>query len=345
MRLLLALALVATQAAANPLETTQVLSGQLLLPVSKLSVSDTSPDNAAPLIGETVSLGLAAFDPAWGVLTGVRGQLSIDAGQGLMAYRNESGGNWDSVATLRTGWGLGAQTFTPLTVLQRVTSNRDTMVVLGTQWSPLDFSTTAGLDNFVGTGSIAPSLTTYVGAFISGGGGGSTAIASVLNVNDGVGSPDLDGLTAGIQWTYTWLRHAQLSFAAGRAQDALSLDLSAGAGSFTLNALGDASTSRADVLGWTCQGDCDAFALQFDAAQGVVAGSALGGGVSFLGGAGGRSATFLLQVADEAGVGAASSRGSQTLVLNVQVAAPVPEPEPALLFWLGLAAMAWWRRR
>jgi hypothetical protein len=345
MKLLLALTLAATQAAAGPLETTQVLSGQLLLPVAKLSVSDTSPDNAAPLIGETVMLGLSAFDPAWGVLTGVRGQLSIDAGQGLMAYRNESGGDWDSVATLRTGWALGAQMLAPLTVLQRVTSNRDTKVVLGTQWSTLAFSTTAGLDAFVGTGSIAPALTTYVGAFINGGGGGATAIASVLNVDGGVGSPDLDGLTGGIQWTYSWLRHAELSFAAGRTQAALSLDLSAGAGSFTLTALGDASTSRADVLGWTCQGDCDAFALQLDAVPGLAAGAAVGGGVSFLGGTGARHATYLLQVADEAGVGAASSRGMQTLTLDVQVAAPVPEPAPALLFWAGLAAMAWWRRR
>lgn len=346
MKALLASLLLTTQALAAPLDAVQTLSGQVLLPADKISISDTSPDNASPLLVHDLALAVAGFDASQGVLTGVSGRLTIDPGHGLMAYRNESGGNWESISTLRAGWMLGGQALGAyMPTLQRVVSDRDVKVVIGTDWAELSFSTSAGLDRFVSNGALPITVSTSLGAFISGGGGGSTASAAVLAMNNGVGGPDGDGLTAGGSWTYQWLRHAQLSFSAGVGQSSLGLDLGAGASAFSLHALGDAATTGADLLGWSCTGDCGAFSLQLGAAQGLAAGGSLVGSASFLGGAGAHAATYLLQVADDATVGAAASRGAQTLELRLSVAAPVPEPQSAWLLLAGMGALAWYRRR
>lgn len=344
MKAILPLALLAAQAVAAPLESTQRLDNVIILPVEKLSVSDTSPDGAAPLLVEARTLPLGAFDPINGVLVGARGRLVIDPNHGLMAYRNESGGDWDSVATLRSGWTLGGQVLgTGTVILQRVTSNRDTPVVIGTNWGALAFDTSTALDRFVGTGTLSPTLTTAIGAFISDGGGGSTAIASVLAMNAGSGGADPDGLTAGISWTYSYLRHAQLSFDAVLENDVLALDLAAGPGTFSLHALGDAATTGADVLGWTCTGDCAAFSLQLDTISGLSAGGVVSGAAHFVGAPGTHAATFLLEVADDATIGSIASRGSHTLSLKVEVSA-VPEPTSALLMATGLAWLGLRRR-
>ena len=74
---LMPLALAATTVAAHaaPLTQTQTLARQVLLPVGLLSVSDTSADNAAPVLSQNTTPGFSGFDTRLGVLTGVHGTL------------------------------------------------------------------------------------------------------------------------------------------------------------------------------------------------------------------------------------------------------------------------------
>lgn len=342
--LLLALTLAIPAAQASTLTSSQTLTDLVLLSPSHISVSDTSPDSAAPLLTDTLSLGFSAFDASQGVLTGVSGQVTVDPGHALMAYRNESGGDWDSVAYVRTTWTLGS---TPLvtgsTTIQSVTANRDALVVIGTDWQPTGFTATQ-LDSFVGTGTLTTTFTSYIGAFIDDGGGGSVAIASVLETAGAGTTPDLDGLTGSANWQYEWLNHADLSFTAATDMDALALDLSSGSASFDMHALGDAATTNADLLGWSCTGACDVFSLQIDPVNGLAVGGSTSGMVGFLGGEGSYSAQFTLHFADDDAIGAASSRLGQDLVLDVSVSA-VPEPGSVAMMFAGLATLVGWRHR
>ena len=92
------------------------------------------------------------FDAATGVLVGASGAMTIDAGHGLQAYRTESGGNWDSVATVRAIWRLNGSllTGTGSGWLARTVSNRDTLVVTVTNIAP---TVNAGADQTVAEGS------------------------------------------------------------------------------------------------------------------------------------------------------------------------------------------------
>lgn len=343
--LFLALGALALGASPAPAETLPLT----LMPVEKVSVSDTSPDAAAPVLSHAVLAPVARFDASGGVLLGVAAQLAIEPGQGLMAYRNESGGSWDSVATLRTqlwlGPGLLAQS--GASGLLRVTANRDAPVVIDTRFATLDYGTqaAAALDAFVGSGVLNLSLNTSLSALISGGGGGSTAIASLLAVDaQGQGSPDVDGFTGQLQWQYQSLGHAQLSFAAGMAQPTTRLTLAGGDRlAVPLFALADTARTGADLLRVDCSGDCGAFSLDLAGFQALAAGQSVGAALQSLGSAP-ASATYTLWVADTAGIGAAASHRQHSLVLQAQVSA-VPEPAAPLLMALGLSALALARRR
>lgn len=336
---LLPLALAAGSLHAAPLVQSQTLDAQVLLPVDKISVSDTSADGAAPVLSQNLAPGFAAFDPTLGVLTGAQGRLVVDAGHGLMAYRTESGGSWDSVARVRATWSLGSQVL-GTGVLNQATSNRDTLVVTSTAWNELG-ATASSLGAFVGTGPLAMTLNTAISAYINDGGGGSVAIAAVLDTRSGTGGPDLDGLTGALQWQYSYLRHAQVSFDAGSAVDALALDLSGGGAGFRLQALGDATHTGADLAGWTCSGDCGAFTLGLSGIDGLQAGSGVDGSVAWLGGAP-ATAQYLLTLRDDDAVGAAASRATQTLVLQVSA---VPEPETWAMLLAGLGWVGTRRKR
>ncbi|MEW5788208.1 MAG: PEP-CTERM sorting domain-containing protein [Pseudomonadota bacterium] len=342
----LALLALPLSAPAASLSTSQTLSDLVLLSPSHVSVSDTSPDGAAPLLTDTLTLGFAAFDPNQGVLTGVSGQVAVDPGHALMAYRNESGGDWDSVAYVRSTWTLGSTALASgSTTMQTVTANRDTPVVIGTAWTPTAFSA-ANLDGFVGTGTLNSSFTSYLGAFIDDGGGGSVAIASVLETTGAGTVPDTDGLTGSATWEYQWLRHADLSFAGAANLDGLALDLANGPADFLVHALGDEFSTGADLLGWTCSGDCASFALLMDDVNGLAVGATAAGSVNFLGGGGSHAARFTLHFADDDAIGAAATRLGHDLVLDVAVT-PVPEPGTYALFLagLGLLALATGQRR
>jgi hypothetical protein len=345
--LALAGSLAGSLAIAAPLVQTQSLAGQVLLQAGSMSVVDTSADNAAPVLSRSLQTAFTGFDAATGVLVGASGAMSIDAGHGLQAYRTESGGNWDSVATVRAIWRLNGSLLagTGTGWLARTVSNRDTLVVTGTDWNGLSFgSSGSALDAFVGAGALNATFETSLSAFIDDGGGGSVAIASVLSTAGGTPTADPDGLTAGIDWSYSYLRHSQVSFDSGADISALSLDLGGSAQSFTLHALGDAATTGADIGVWSCSGDCAAFSLSLAAADGLQAGASTGGQVSFLGGSGPVSARYFFTAADDDAVGAASTRLARTLTLDVSVSA-VPEPGSWALMLAGLGCVGLKRRR
>jgi hypothetical protein len=340
---LLAGCALAMPAQAGALSQTQSIVPQLLLPPGSLTVSDTSPDGAAPVLVSLQTPLLTAFDAGLGVLVGVDGRLAVEPGHQLMAYRNESGGDWDSIARVRSTWLLGA-TVLSTGVLAQSTANRDTPVVYSDVWSPLSFTAGAPLllDRFVGTGTLGMTLNTGLSAFISNGGGGSTAIASVMTAQ---GTPDPDGLTAGLTLGYSYLQHAQMSFAAGSLATTQALAVGDAATGFLLHALGGASTTAADFGSVACSGDCAAFGLELGALANLQPGAQAAASVRWLGGAAGTSARYTFTFADDDAVGAVASQRSHTLVLDVTSPA-VPEPASAALWLagLGLLATRWYNR-
>lgn len=339
---LMPLALAATTVAAHaaPLTQTQTLARQVLLPVGLLSVSDTSADNAAPVLSQNTTPGFSGFDTRLGVLTGVHGTLQVDTGHGLMAYRTESGGQWTSEAKLRATWSLAGQVLSTGLLAQAV-SDRDTLVVTSTQFNTLSFNASSNLDRFVGNGPLAMNLNTAISAFINDGGGGSVAIASVLDTTGPSPGPDLDGLSAGLQWGYDHLRHAQMSFSAAGRQDGALLDLASGSASFSLHALGDAATTGADLVGWSCSGDCSSFSLGLAGFDGLAAGASVSGLVQALNGSTPAAARYTFLLRDDDAIGAAASRAGHQLTLDVAVNA-VPEPQSWALM---LAGLLWLGRR
>lgn len=318
-----------------------------LLPQEQTTVSDTSPDNAAPVVSDVVPLALQAFDADLGVLLSVSAQLRIDPNQGLMAYRNESGGSWDSIATLRAQLRMDSTVLAASgpSGLQRVVANRDTPVVVGTDWQSLDLLVTGGsaLEAFAGNSLPALSVQTSLSALISGGGGGSTAIASVLSVEgNNPPGPDSDGLGATLSWRYDWLGHARVSFASDQWQASQRLQLTAGSDrTLTLHALDAGLRTAADLVRVDCSGDCASFSLELASFTALAAGQQLDAQLRALGGAG-ASATYTLWVRDNAGIGASSSQRSQALTLSVAISA-VSEPSPWLLMLLALPTLM--RRR
>ncbi|WP_374661666.1 hypothetical protein [Inhella sp.] len=317
-----------------------------LLPVNQTSISDTSPDGAAPVLRVDSSPVVPAFNADSGVLLGVRSLLRIDPDQALMAYRNESGGDWDSVATLRVQLLLGNAQLanSGASGLQQVVANRDAPVQIGTEWATMAFErdTAAALNAFVGNGALPLTLRTDLSARIAEGGGGSVAIASTLQaLPEGGWGPDIDGLTAQFDWTYLSTGHARMSFAAAVLQDTYQLRFEgAGSQSVTLHALAEQARTGADLLRVDCAGDCAAFELSLNAFTALVAGASTSATVQALDGAP-ASAQFTLWLGDTAGVGAQASHQAHRLDLWVST---VPEPGPATLFALGLAALCMGRR-
>ncbi len=336
----LALAAATLAAHAAPLTQTQTLASQVLLPVNLLSVSDTSADGAAPVLSQNTAPGFSGFDASLGVLTGARGTLQVDPGHGLMAYRTESGGQWTSEAKLRATWSLAGQVLSTGLLAQAV-SDRDTLVVTSTQFNTLSFNASSNLDRFVGNGPLAMNINTAISAFINDGGGGSVAIASVLDTTGPSPGPDLDGLTAGLQWGYDHLRHAQMSFSAAGRQDGALLDLASGSASFSLHALGDAATTGADLVGWSCSGDCSSFSLGLAGFDGLAAGASVSGQVLALNGSAPAAARYTFLLRDDDAIGAAASQAGHQLTLDVAVNA-VPEPQSWALM---LAGLLWLGRR
>lgn len=339
----LAWAAAATLAQAAPLVQTQSQTSQVLLPVSLLSVSDTSADGAAPVLSNNLNVSFGAFDASLGVLTGVQGSLTVDPGHGLMAYRTESGGQWESVARVRATWSLGSSVLS-FNTLATSTSNKDTLVVTSTDWAGLGYTAGASaLNGFVGTGTVDTVLNTAISAYINDGGGGSVAIAAVLDMNVNGGGPDADGLTGALSWQYQYLDHAQMSFGTDAPRSAAHLDLSSGSAAFSLHALGDASTTGADLVGWSCTGDCAAFQLDLAGFDGLQAGGSASGLVTLLGTGGNHAAQFVLNLRDDDAVGALASQAGQQMTLDVSVTA-VPEPETWALMLAGLGFVGLRRR-
>lgn len=336
LRLLLPLALSATLAQAAPLTQTQGLDRQVLLPGFNPSISDAFDDAAAPTLVHLSTPSFDRFDANAGVLVGVRGSLSIDAAQRLMAYRGLDGGRWDSTSTVRGTWSLdgGVLATSGSGWLGRAVADRDNPVVFSDRWGGLSFATSTALDRFVGTGVLGSGLNVSLSSLKEPGSGGSAAIAAIEVA-------DSRGFTGSLQLQYDYLQHAQVSFDGAVNQTALALDLLDGPLGFGLFGHGDAGFAAADLVDVRCSGACDDFVLEIDTVDGLVAGASRGGLARFLGDLRtGGAAHYVLTLADDDAVGAAASRRTHELVLDLFVHAADAGPDPAAVPAPGTAALA-----
>ncbi len=160
----------------------------------------------------------------------------------------------------------------------------------------------------------------------------------------------LSNLTGNQSLTYSYLRHANASFASGADTNSLNpTGLTTGSPlAFSIFNLGDSSTTKLDFVSLQCQGgDCSAFGVTMPSFQDLIAGGSAAGSATLLtGNVGNYAATYLLTFSDDTAVGATASHLTNTLSLRVEGSvAPVPEPSSWALLSLGLIGLAFRCRR
>lgn len=324
-----------------------------LLTGPNLSISDLNNDAAAPSAVQTTSAAFQQFNADLGVLTGVRGSLTVSPGQSLFSTRGEGGGDYDAIATVTSFWSVGTSPNQAILAnsfsipgqpyLAQAISNRDTPSNSTSIWNSLSFSQVSTPDAFVGTGLVTTNVQTSLSALIGPrAGGGSMAIASILT------GPSPNQLYGTASLSYDYLLHSNGSFDGASDLNALSLHLdSSSPGAFALHALGNDNTVNLAVGSWTCSGDCSAFEVNWDGSSpaAIAAGAHAGGAASFLGGSGSFRAVYTLAVGDAEGLGGTQRSGALSLELTAGPVAAVPEPESWALTLAGLLAVGSIARR
>jgi hypothetical protein len=321
-----------------------------------LSVTNTNNGATA------ASVSLGQFNAATGVLTGVDLALVSNRVQTL----NGSGYKGNGAAKTASGSGLSTAelsaagtslTFTPAINLA---GGACSLAAGGTgsiscTWGPTTSSPVAtngsaavdqaNLDSYVGAGSVTASLRTPT-----------LSVTDTQSTNQGQASGSSATYTLG--WTgtvaanYTYLLHAAPSFDGASAQNSLTLDFgsvalgSSATLSFDLFNLADPNRVGLDLDSVTGSGDTAILNTNLASFLGLVQ----GGSTGFLASldtstAGLFSAQYVLNLSDS-DVGAASSRSTHQLTLNLLGnVTPVPVPAAVWLFGSALMGMGFVRRK
>lgn len=327
---------------------------------NSVTSATNSNDNAT-----AATVSLPQFDASLGVLTGVEVGLSSSRTQTIQGTGNKNNGpartaagSGTSTAAL-TAPGVSA-TFTPALTQSHSGCSlaQGPTGAISCAWGPSTSAATAtsttataaaaNLNSWVGGGSTNAALTlpslqaTATLTTIQGQASGATTTYSVA-------------WSGSVQATYTYLLHAAPSFEEGSSEAVLNLDfgtVAQGASiaplAFSLYNLADPNRAGLD-LDSVSSGTGDTARLTTD--LGGFSNMGQGSGEGFFAfldtsTAGLFSAQYLLNLSD-ADVGAAGSRNSYLLTLNLSgnVAAPVPIPAAAWLFGSALTGLVGLGRR
>ena len=326
-------------------------------------ISDTNANGSARSSPVTKSLSFDQFAVSSGVLVDVHSGLAFNSGTfTLSAAGTKGAGSGDlrfaSEANVHASSDLpGLPTFGAInhTLFNSCTStdtcfpgglddlrNNESLNRTDTTWfNSSVHASSSNLDPYVGTGKVSSTLTITP----------SVSITDEQRITGETARTEISALTGSQSLTYSYLRHANASFAAAADEDVLGSSnlLSPGnALTFSVFNFGDASTTKLDLIGVQCvSGDCGAFSVNMASFQDLSAGSSIAGSASLATTvAGSYGATYALMFSDDTSIGAGASHLTNALTLGVQGSvAPVPEPGTWAMLSLGLLGLAFLRRR
>jgi hypothetical protein len=343
---------------ADPLTATQsVLTGSITR-----SISDTSMNGEAATSPVSKNLSFGMFNSGTGVLVGVSSGLSFNSGTLTLSASGTLTSGSGPVSFASEGTIFGSSNLPGMSAFGSIhapltnacadvsgcfpggainLSDNGNLSKTGNTWlSPTASAQVANLDQYVGTASLASTLTVTP----------SISLTDEQRISAQTARIAVDGLKGAQSLTYSYLRHADASFASGANADNLSpLTLTRGnARDFAIFNLGDASTAKLDFVGLQCvSGHCGAFDISLPSFQDLAAGSSVAGSAALIAGVTGNyDARYLLTFSDDSAIGATASHLTNALTLDVQGSvAPVPEPGTWAMLGLGLAGLAYRYRK
>lgn len=343
---------------ADPLTATQsTLTGSITR-----SISDTSMNGEAATSPVLKTLSFSLFGPGAGVLVGVSSGLTFNAGaltlsasgtltngSGLVSFASE--GTIHASSSL-PGMSAFGSIHTPLTNACADASgcfpggalnlsDNASLGRTGNAWLGATASAeAASLNHYVGSGTTSSTLTVTP----------SISLIDEQRIGAQTARIAVDGLRGTQSLTYSYMSHADASFASGTDANSVSrIGLAPGRGTeFSVFNFGGASATKLDFVGFQCvAGDCSAFDVSMPSFQDLSAGDSVAGAASLVKGvAGSYDATYTLTFSDDTAVGATASHLTNTLTLNLEGSvAPVPEPQTWAMLGLGVIGLAFRCRR
>ncbi len=311
------------------------------------------------LNNQTVAFG--QFDRGTGVLTGVSSGLAFNSGSSALTSLGTKSGTSGTVrfqtqASILATTTWSASSYMLFGNINETIANsclteaacfpsgvlnlsaNSTMNKTDTTWlSPTAVVAAAGINDYVGTGNLATTLTVQ----------NSVLLQSQSRISGGRATSQLTGLTGSQSLTYSYLRHANASFSSGA--DAGNLILGAGS-AFSIFNFGDASSAKLDFVSLECvSGDCGAFNVTLPSFQDLAAGGSVVGSTALTAvGGSSYSATYDVLFSDDTAVGATDTHLQNSLRLTVQSGSavpPVPEPAEWTMLVAGLLVMGFIARR